>query len=249
MKIHQKARILEEKLRKLTGTAPRPEEPLEIYNEVLSRIVGQVRPVRAGKLSFPFDAVKVKLPATEAGEQQVLTQLFASLESDLHERLKKTGCETIEVETAIEFVPEGEHPFELVFETRRPSPGNAVLRVIKGAAEKAEYLLGRERLNIGRLPEVTDAAGLLVRRNHIFFLENDVLSETVSRVQAHIVYSAEKGVFGLVDDGSSSKTQIHRDGQMYSVSRMDPGTPLRHGDVICMGKARMEFLALLRNAE
>jgi pSer/pThr/pTyr-binding forkhead associated (FHA) protein len=113
--------------------------------------------------------------------------------------------------------------------------------VIKGKAEQAEYQLDKPRTNVGRLPELTDAAQRVVRRNDIVFEDaGDEVSGTVSRKHAHILF--EDGEYVLLDDRSEYGTTVFRDGRSIELVKGGRrGERLRPGDEVYFGRACARF--------
>ncbi|HTQ78519.1 MAG TPA: FHA domain-containing protein, partial [Thermoanaerobaculia bacterium] len=80
--------------------------------------------------------------------------------------------------------------------------------------------------------------GRVKRRNDVAFLEEDDLSQTVSREHARIAWDPESGAFWLRDEGSASGTLLFRAGRSIEVSRHDRrGVKLEDGDEIYLGRA------------
>jgi pSer/pThr/pTyr-binding forkhead associated (FHA) protein len=102
-------------------------------------------------------------------------------------------------------------------------------------------VLDRARVNIGRLPELTDADHRVTRRNDIVFEEGaDEANGTVSRRHAHI--RLEGGEYRLCDDGSEFGTRVFRDGRPIEAPPGNRrGEKLRPGDEIYLGRACLRF--------
>jgi pSer/pThr/pTyr-binding forkhead associated (FHA) protein len=113
--------------------------------------------------------------------------------------------------------------------------------VVKGKADRGEYALDRSRINIGRMPELTDADHRVVRRNDVVFEEGaDEANATVSRKHAHVRF--ESGDYRLCDDGSEFGTRVFREGRSLEVPAGDRrGEKLRPGDEIYLGRACLRF--------
>jgi hypothetical protein len=112
------------------------------------------------------------------------------------------------------------------------------LSVLKGKAVRDSYELSAERIYLGRLEEVLDAAGRVKRRNDVAFLEEGDLSQTVSREHARIAWDPDTGSFWLRDEGSASGTMLFRAGRAIEVSRHDRrGVRLENGDEVYLGRA------------
>jgi hypothetical protein len=114
-----------------------------------------------------------------------------------------------------------------------------VLAVLKGKATRDSYdFAAADRVFLGRLEEVLDAAGRVMRRNHVAFLEEGEINQTVSREHARIAWEAESQSFWVRDEGSASGTLLFRAGRSIEVSRHDRrGVRLTSGDEIYLGRA------------
>src|SRR5262249_33599225 len=151
-----------------------------------------------GRRLFPFARVVVTIVSPDANRRAMLETAFGErLEADVREALQSAACEiprdfSLEVHTT----ETGARPFEIEYAVSPPNaaqpaqaePPKAVrLIVTKGKTEQSEYELRGQRMNIGRLAELTDSEHRVVRRNAIVFEEGaDEASATVSRKHAHI---------------------------------------------------------------
>jgi hypothetical protein len=117
------------------------------------------------------------------------------------------------------------------------------LTVKKGHAEQPVYRLKKERILIGRLSEVMDREGRLVRRNDIVFTDNDDdVNSTVGRTHARIWFDFEKQEFRIMDEISRYGTRVLRDGRALEIPGGNPrGVRLRSGDEIYCGQACIRF--------
>jgi hypothetical protein len=114
--------------------------------------------------------------------------------------------------------------------------------VVKGTAVRERYDLRGERIYLGRLEEVLDAAGRVKRRNDVAFLEEGELNQTVSREHARIAWDAESASYWLRDEGSAAGTLIFRAGRSIEVSRHDRrGVRLQDGDEVFLGRAAVKI--------
>ena len=91
--------------------------------------------------------------------------------------------------------------------------------------------IAKGRIHIGRLPEVVDDRGRMVRRNDIV-----IEDKNVSRAHAHI--DRIEGEFRLFDDGSSYGTSVIHNGRLVDVPKAGGrGLRLDSGDEIYFGQA------------
>jgi hypothetical protein len=242
------------------------DELILVHRAILEEIVGKVQTLARGRRVFPYSRVVVDLASADADRQAVYQTAFvdgARLESDIREALASSECEmprsfTVEVKTVE--AQAGAKPFEISYSVEKPAPrtpspvsavsavavapdirGPARLVVLKGKAEQAEYSLEKPRVNIGRLPELTDSEQRVVRRNDVVFEEGaDEANATVSRSHAHIRLDA--GEYRICDDESEFGTRIFRDGRPIEVPAGNRrGEKLRPGDEIYFGRACLRF--------
>lgn len=265
MGILDKVVKLEKQIEKLAVRKDVPATPLEIRKALLEDIEEHVQPAGRGRKAFPFDRLSIRVlvaPADRPALEAVLDpeQGFADA---VAERLHEVGVERVpklQIEVkALRKAPADWQPgaFEVVYERSEkrppapleapvaaatPTPHPAQLVVVDGEATKKTYTLAGERVNIGRLVEVTDKHQRVMRRNQVVFLENDSSpNQTVSRAQAHITITAG-GDYRLYDDGSSYGTRVVREGRMIEIPSGSPrGVKLRSGDEIYFGRARVVF--------
>jgi len=115
------------------------------------------------------------------------------------------------------------------------------LTAITGSAEKPEYALTLDRINLGRCAEVRDRRNRLLRTNHVAFSDDaGPINETVSRAHAHID-CAKDGECRLFDDRSGHGTSIVRTGKTINVPSGARGVRLQSGDEIALGEARLRL--------
>jgi hypothetical protein len=238
-------------------------EPLEIHRAMLEDIEAQVVAVGGGRRVFPFDRVEVKLLAATPEDAERLRAIAGEgwdLEREVRERLKANGARVPEglavpVEVTEQDGPEfGGRRYALAYRraaTRgdaeaEPAARGAVrphlrLAVLKGKAVQDAYDLDADRIHLGRLEEVLDAAGRVKRRNDVAFLEDGDVEQTVSREHARIAWDPETSAYWLRDEGSASGTLLFRAGRSIEVSRHDRrGVRLDHGDEIYLGRASLK---------
>jgi hypothetical protein len=234
-------------------------EPVEIHRAILEDVLSQVVAIGGGRRVFPFDRVEVKLLAMSPEEKTRLEAIAEGgwdLAREVQERLKTQGVrvpEGLEMPVLVteERVPEfGDRRYALGFrkatQAEAASPARNVrpvlhLTIMKGKAVQESYDFAADRIYIGRLEEVLDAAGRVKRRNDVAFLEEGDLSQTVSREHARIAWDPESGAFWLRDEGSASGTLLFRNGRSIEVSRHDRrGVKLEDGDEVYLGRAAVK---------
>jgi hypothetical protein len=227
-------------------------ELLLIHRAILEEIESKVQTVARGARVFPFAQVTVTLVSADPARRAVLQAAFAEgarLDHDVRQVLEGAECQlprgfAVEVKVA----EDGSSAFEIEYGASAPqqpleSKPDAVGRiaVVKGKAEREEYLLDKSRTNIGRMAELTDAEERVVRRNDIVFEESgDKTNGTVSRKHAHI--RRDGGEYRICDDESEFGTRVFRDGRQIEVPAGNRrGERLRSGDEIYLGRACLRF--------
>jgi hypothetical protein len=236
------------------GTA---QTPLEVRRDVLEQVESRIVVDTGGK-SFPFEKIVVQLrPPTDA-LRDVFEAAFlqdGSLKDDILEKLKESQARCpAETEVIVELRQvAGEAPAEdfplFQIDFIRPDPQRKTeipetnLVIVKGAAELPEYRLKKERILIGRLSDVLDREGRLVRRNDVVFLDNgDDVNSTVGRVQARIWFDHERREFCIMDEASRYGTRIIREGRSIEIPAGNTrGIKLKSGDEIYFGQACLRF--------
>jgi FHA domain len=193
------------------------------------------------------------------------------LQSDIREVLTAAPCEfapslTVQVQAAEPDPQNSEEPFAIEYipvsapaasvsaptapvpiEAPAPvapspaAPSPAKLVVLKGKTQCGEYALQAERINLGRMGELTDSEQRVVLRNDVVFEEGaDEVNGTVSRRHAHI--RREGADYRLCDDESEFGTRVFRNGRPIEVPAGNRrGEKLRPGDEIYLGRACLRF--------
>jgi FHA domain-containing protein len=224
------------------------DDLIMMHRAILEEVAGKVQTMARGERVFPFTRVIVRFTAADAERRAVLESAFGErLGDDVKEALAGMGAPvprglTIEVRTS----ESGDEPFDIEYSSEKPvlapaavAPGRLV--VVRGKAERSEYVLEKARTNIGRMAELTDADHRVTRRNDVVFDEGaDEANGTVSRRHAHI--RLEDGEYRLCDDGSEFGTRVLRDGRSIEAPAGNRrGERLRSGDEIYLGRACLRF--------
>lgn len=233
------------------------QTPLEIRREIIEQVESRIVVDTSGS-RFPFAKVAVRLqPPTEA-LRDVFEAAFlqdGSLRADILEKLRDSQARyppELDVVVELQLLPgpataEASLLFQLDFVRPDPSRGMEVpetrLAVIKGSAEQPEYRLKRERILVGRLAEVLDREGRLVRKNDVVFLDNEEdINSTVGRIHARIWFDLERREFCIIDEASRYGTRVIREGRSIEVPGGNSrGIRLRSGDEIYFGQACLRF--------
>ena len=241
------------------------DELMLVHRAILEEIEGRVETLAHGKRVFPYNRLVVTLSPADAERRTRWQAAFAEsgrLESGIREALEGAGCEmsrpvTVEVRAADPLPAAGGQPFTIEYLVEAPAPiaapagpvapeapaaaPTARLVVIKGKAQRGEYVLEAARTNLGRMAELTDSEQRVVLRNDIVFEEGeDEVNATVSRRHAHI--RREDGDYRLCDDSSEFGTRVFRNGRPIEVPAGNRrGEKLRPGDEIFLGRACVRF--------
>ncbi|MDR3702595.1 MAG: FHA domain-containing protein [Candidatus Sulfopaludibacter sp.] len=224
---------------------------LLVHRAILEELEGKVQVVSHGRRMFPFPRVTVTLISADAERRALYQAAFGGedrLEKDVRESLEGAQCEVprgfaVEVKTS----ESGGGNFQIAYGVSAretpvaPPAGAGRLVVVKGKTAQSEYPLEKNRINIGRLAELTDSEQRVVRRNDVVFEEgSDEAAGTVSRKHAHI--RREEGEYRICDDGSEFGTRVFRDGRSIEVPAGNRrGEKLRAGDEIYLGRACLRF--------
>jgi len=239
-----------------------------VHRAILEDVEGHVETLAGGRRVFPYGRVTVTLTAADSDRRTRWQAALADggrLEAGIREALQHARCEmpggmAVQVRTAAPSSPEA-GPFAVEYAVEAPPPAAelpapamapetaaapapaapARLVVVKGKAGDGEFLLDRERINLGRLAELTDADQRIVRRNDVVFDEGaDEVNGTVSRRHAHI--RRDPDGYRLCDDESEYGTRVFRNGRSIEVPAGNRrGERLRPGDEIYLGRACLRF--------
>lgn len=226
-------KTLDERLRGIFAT-PREgsREAIELYRDALNQI-------RERAAVSAFDRVRVELHADSPDRRAVLEALFepAQMLEDIRAALlEERVAASPNLSVRIDFPETAVVDLRVFCEkaSSAPKPAPEPLRPMR----LGDFLLQRPVVNVGRVPEVVDAAGRALRRNELCYPDD----QTVSRVHAHLRYDGGAGDWRLFDDGSSMGTAVFRDGMRIDVPpHAGRGVSLRIGDEIYFGSLRVPF--------
>jgi hypothetical protein len=264
MKILDKAARLEKALLdRLSRRTDIRRHPIELYRDILDDLEDATEPGARGARIFPYNAITVVLPTTDAHHRATAEAVFAeapALEDRVRARLRYSGCSDVDgLTVALKFVdgagdewtgrdysldlrrrPRARQPNQRV-KPLVSDPRSLLVVVLAGTAAKSRYSFNTPRINLGRLTDVTDSHQRMVRQNHVAFLDgDDDVSRSVSRTHAHIRFDAVTGEAHLHDDGSTHGTRVVRAGRTINVPRGGGrGLKLHDGDELLLGQARV----------
>lgn len=215
-------------------------EPVEVRVQALRKITERIQFTGRGGCYFPHAGVKLTLGDAELAGAFLVPQF----QHDLIEELKERGCSFTSVVVTVSVVDDESHPpcvIEYLDElpiAREGECPEAHLTVIRGKSAVQIVRLGSGRIYLGRLEEVREKDGSIVRRNELPFDESET---TVSRKHAWVQFDSGSGRFRVFNDPQSDRgTHVVRNG---TVTRSDSmrGVELRGGDEIHLGNARVRF--------
>ncbi len=234
------------------------QTPLEVRREILEQVESRVSVDKGGKV-FPFGRILIRLEPQNQALQDVFTAAFLEerpLENDIRELLNDSGArfpESLEVvvessvQSGADGAPAGGPIFSVEFirgrEARKQERPSAGLVVVKGTAEQKEYPVTKDRMLMGRLAELLDKEGQMVRRNDVVFLDNeDEINSTIGRAHATVYYDRDRCEYRVTDEVSRYGTRIFREGRTIEVPGGNPrGVRLHSGDEIYLGRACLRF--------
>ena len=237
--------------------ADEPRELAEIRHDILDQVRGKIQELSSSRYVFPFDRILIELgPRTPAERAAIQTAWIdrGELQADIRSALARADCEypqDLAVETRLRETSEDFATTEnywLTFENaghqaaQKSAPEASAplcLTVLNGAAEPASIEISAATINLGRLREVFDQDGQLIRCNDVAFEEIDNgVNETVSRTHAHIARQKD-GRFALINSRHNDRnpTAILRNGRSIPVILL--AEPIERGDVIQLGRARI----------
>jgi hypothetical protein len=263
MRILDKVTRIEKTIEKLAARKGVVRQPTEIRRAILDEIEELVEPAGRSRRIFPFNRLVVEVLAADPKQRAAMEAVLEGepgLLASIERRLREAGCPPPPgLEVQLRFLraakadwEEGKR-FRISPERREPPPAAAAgekpgpqaraqIIVLKGTAARKQFALTGSCTNVGRLVEVLDRQGRVVRRNQVVFLDSrDDVTQTVSRAQAHIQF-VPPAEFRLYDDRSAYGTRILRGGRTIAIPSGSPrGVKLRPDDEIYFGQASVRF--------
>jgi hypothetical protein len=248
-------RLLDDRMNALVGPRTRSLEPLEIRNAILRDIAARVVPGPQGTHVFPYDEMTIELLEQPDAANAAIEAMFdgdGGLASAARTRLSDQGCRlpaalSIQVTTVAPKPDDwpADEPYRLRFrrmpqrQKANQEPTPLVLTLSPQGWPKTFTLL-EDCINIGRVEEVRDREGQLVRRNLVVIADVHDPKTTVSRRHAHISAAPDPDgrlVYRLYDDASRYGTRVVRKGRTIPVHPGTLGIRLRDGDELHFGAA------------
>lgn len=251
-------RRIDGKLRNILRSSTPDQHPelIEVHRAVLSEIASRVERLPRAKSSFPYSEVHVQVladPDRRRSYELVFTEANA-LEREVKSYFSDEKVEfprNIKVEVAlVDMLPADvtARGFDVSYSSTPASSASSDaapirLTVLEAGTEQTQYCLTKQRINIGRLPEVLDAQMRPVRRNDVALKDEKAgPNSTVSRTHAHLEFDHQTSRFRLFDDGSAHGTSVLRAGSIIPVPRgASKGVALVHQDEIIIGRVRVRF--------
>lgn len=253
---------------KVPGAAPASRELLEVRRDILEDVRDRIEPAGQGRSVFPYSAIYIALAVDTAEQRAACLAAFGgnALEREIRELLREGACTTpsgFSVRMDVVDDPDlarSERPFIITYDLNASARSHtepavaspsapaakttaqqpvASLQVLEGEAEQTLHTVRLSRFNIGRLREVVRPGEGLRRRNDLAFADSET---TVSREHASIRWDAANGHYRVYDNNSQRGTAVFREGRRIDVPRgAVAGVPLRDGDEIHFGRARVLF--------
>lgn len=243
--------------RLLEGALEPADHPLVVRSKLLEAaedlVVARLRaglPLRGAVLR-----AEVYAPSDPDRWHQALSQ-DPGLAAALHRRLRDAGhpdaqALAVDLHVRSDVLPHEDDLLRRGFRLGWADPpalpqaprGPARLVVEKGAATASTFLLeGPGPWYVGRLAEVVDEEGRLVRRNAVAFDDAaDAVADTVSRVHAEVQFDPSSNAYLLKDNGSRFGTSIYRQGGSGLTRVGLRSVQLMPGDLLYFGQACLRF--------
>jgi hypothetical protein len=233
---------------------PGAREAIELYRDALDQIANRAAPGKRGDRVMPFNLITIELRADEPDRKAVLETLFEprQLSEDIQTTLKaERVTPPSDLTVAVKFVTESDKELRVICERHAPekratTPAQmapAYIITVIGASIPARLSLGSPQTNLGRVEDLQDSSGRIVRHNEMFFPETGhEANASVSRAHAHISFDADSGDWRIFDDGSSLGTTLFRKGKRIDVpAHGGRGVALRLSDEIYLGQVRLRY--------
>ena len=266
-KIKKMLRLFEGKFEeKFSDTPPHPRELLP---EILDHIEDKIDLLNDDRRGFPFNLVYVHLLASDQERQDGFSAYYLDnemLAQQIRRRLREKDCPPparlqVELKFAENRAANWQHSwFHLECRGIAAFTGSAkeiafvpaIISVVQGQTNQATYSLDTpRRVNVGRQESVSDKQGILKRRNHIAFLDdNNEINRSVGREHAHLNFDSATGEWRLFAESQTANTNIVREtGTVRVLPRSRRGERLQHGDEIICGRAVLQFELVAEPAE
>lgn len=228
----------------------------EIRRQVLEQVDSRFVDESSGK-SFPYGKISILLYPRSDELREAYSAAFLegeSLKGDILQMLEEAQLRLpgpVEISVASEPTPDSDPLPLAVYKmefVKRGLPGRReapalTLTVTRGGAQIPAYHLQKERILVGRSPEVTDREGRVIRKNDLVFLDDgSEINATVSYAHARIWWDFESQEYLVMDEVSRYGTSIVREGRSLEVPSGNPcGIRLQSGDEVICGQARFRF--------
>jgi hypothetical protein len=257
-RIHGIERRIDELLRGLLRSSlpEQRRELIEVHRAILEEVASRVVTLPRGKLGFGHSHIRIEIfaePEQRASYERVFLK-GAALEHQIRTSFQERGVEypdrlKVEIELVADLPADAKgRGFDISYSNLSATTGSAQpreirLTVLAGAAEQSEYRFQKQRVNIGRLPEVLDGQLRPIRRNDLALKDGAAgVNATVSRTHAHLEWDTEAARFRLFDDGSAHGTTLVREGSLIPVpTGASKGVLLQTHDQIIVGQAHIRF--------
>jgi hypothetical protein len=239
----------------LNALEPAQREPLEVRNAVLDAIQELTQPLGDGRRGLLHNRIVVRLLSADASRRDLLHAVLTAepgLAARIAERLQSAGS-IAPADLAIEVtkdspVSSSQADFDIAPSVeKRPQaasgqeaqPRNRLRARLVFIDGDKEVAIETDVFNVGRVREVRGKDQRPVRRNHLYFSEQET---SVSRQHAHIRYDRQTGEFRIFDDRSARGTRLFSGGEPVDVPPgRGRGEVLHSGDEVYFGSVGVRF--------
>lgn len=253
----------------LGALEPAEREPLEVRSGIIDAIESLAQPLGDGRRGLVHNRITVRLLSENAERRELICAVLTAepgLRDAVEARLTATGCR-VPADLEIEVVKDAPAAAGLDFDIKPSIEGAAAPAAPKGAAVSAvaaaapapariarpkarlvliagtgpmeTFEITSDVVNIGRVQEVRGKDHRPLRRNHLYFGDDET---TVSRQHARIRWDGEAGEFRLFDERSARGTRLFSNGEPIDVAPgRGRGELLHSGDEIYFGSVGVRF--------
>lgn len=239
----------------LNALEPAQREPIEVRNAVLNAIQELAQPLGDGRRGLLHNRIVVRLLSPDSSRRDLLHAILTAepgLAAAVANRLQSDGCVApagliIEV-TRDSTLASSQADFDITpLVENKPQAATAPksqprvrpkARLVFIESGK-EVAIETDVFNVGRLREIRGKDQRPVRRNHLYFSEQET---SVSRQHAHIRYDHETGEFRIFDDRSARGTRLFSSEEPVDVPPgRGRGELLHSGDEVYFGSVGLRF--------
>lgn len=248
----------------LENLIPQEKTTLELRYELIEAVEQALRPHRRRNVEIPYNLAFIHIFAPQPQEQQKYVAAISDIQPSLQDAVLEkliSGRYSLARDFQVDMLIYPELPDKFIeafkesnvfieLAKRTAATLSAKMTVIKGGTSYSEFTLKtNQAYNVGRLAEILNERGQLVRQNHIVFIDPNQLSpqdpnrsinDTVSRMHGRIVFDNKRSKFVYYNEQGS--TSLYRTGFTASKKLVTgQSVPLEAGDVLYWGSACVRF--------